>query len=358
MSRPGPHLLIAVLGFALVAAACGGGDDASATASPATTTTAPVASTPAPATTVPATPAAPTPAPALDRIVQPVDAISVHYVGTLDSGEQFDSSRDRGQVLSFVVAAGQMIAGFDAGVRGMHLGEIKTVRIQAADAYGEWTEDRVLTTPIDQLPDGVTVGATLTSSTGQRFIVLELGETEARLDGNHHLAGQALTFEIELVSFDSPPAGGGATPQAPEGTRAIEITSRSHVEGEIAYGVPVPAGGDHAAVPLVCGIYDQPVATENAVHSLEHGAVWITYRSVSDVDLPALRELADSRQEMILSPVPDQGSALIVTAWGFQLELSSADDPRLAEFVSKFEGATTAPEPGASCASGIGSPNG
>ena len=138
------------------------------------------------------------------RAVMPDDPISVHYVGTLDDGEQFDSSRDRGQPLSFVVDAGQMIAGFDSAVRGMKLGQIKTVRIEAVDAYGEWSEESVLTVPIDQIPVETTVGDELFAGSGnQRFLVLEIGETEARLDANHELAGKALTFEIELVSFDN-----------------------------------------------------------------------------------------------------------------------------------------------------------
>ena len=135
-------------------------------------------------------------------MVAPGDAISVHYVGTLDGGEVFDSSRPRGQPLSFVVGSGQTIAGFDAGVQGMKLGEVIDVRIEPVDAYGEWTEERVVTVPIDQVPPGAAVGDEL-SSGGQAFKVLEVSDTEVRLDANHPLAGQALNFEIELVSFDN-----------------------------------------------------------------------------------------------------------------------------------------------------------
>ena len=186
--------ITAVLGLLAGACSSAGG------AAPATTE-APVVSTAVVSTPVPD----PSPAPSVgdpDRVVQPGDAISVHYVGTLDDGEQFDSSRDGGQPLSFVVAAGQMIAGFDAAVRGMKLGEVKTVRIDAVDAYGERTEDRVITVAIGGVPEGTAVGDELSAPTGQRFVVLEVTETEVRLDGNHHLAGQALTFEIEIVSFD------------------------------------------------------------------------------------------------------------------------------------------------------------
>ena len=139
------------------------------------------------------------------RTVQPGDTISVHYVGTLDDGEVFDSSRARGQVLSFEVAAGRMIAGFDQAVRGMRVGEVKDVHIDAVDAYGEHTYSAVIAVPLEQLPEGVAVGDTLVTGTGQQVTVLEIDAVEAQIDTNHPLAGQALNFEIELVTFDSPP---------------------------------------------------------------------------------------------------------------------------------------------------------
>jgi FKBP-type peptidyl-prolyl cis-trans isomerase 2 len=209
MSFPVYRALALTAVLALTAAACGGSSAAEPTDPPAANPTqAPTPSgEPAPTNApAPADAPAPTAAPGPvdpNRIAGPGDAISVHYVGTLDDGEQFDSSRDRGQPLSFVVASGQMIAGFDAAVQGMKLGEAKTVRIEAADAYGEWTEDQIISVALDQLPEGTAVGQELYSQQGQRFLVLEVNATEARLDANHALAGEALTFEIELVSFDN-----------------------------------------------------------------------------------------------------------------------------------------------------------
>lgn len=184
----------------LFGGACGGGDESGDTTAPSTTQ-APLA-TDAPQSTSPPSPTTAAPADAA-RAVQPGDAISVHYVGTLDNGEKFDSSRDRGEPLSFVVASGRMIPGFDAAVLGMTLGEVKTVRIEAADAYGEWSSDLVQTVSVDLVPPGTSVGDELQSTTGQRFLVTEVTDTEVTLDGNHQLAGEALTFEIELVSFDN-----------------------------------------------------------------------------------------------------------------------------------------------------------
>lgn len=202
---------VAVAVFALFAVACGDDDSGAASDAPAPTEapSAPSATTSAPAVTeapavtdAPAVTEAPEPPADPDRVVQAGDSVSVHYVGTLDDGEQFDSSRDRGEPLSFVSSSGQMIPGFDAAVLGMKVGEIKTVRIEAADAYGEWTEDRVQTVDISQVPEDVAVGDELFSSTGTRFLVTEITDSEVTLDGNHRLAGQALTFEIELISIE------------------------------------------------------------------------------------------------------------------------------------------------------------
>jgi FKBP-type peptidyl-prolyl cis-trans isomerase 2 len=178
------HFVGPVLALALVAVGC-------ASAEPA----------------VPASNATPNTEPfVVPRIVQPGDAISVHYVGTLDNGELFDSSRDRGQPLSFTVAAGQMIAGFDFAVQGMRLGELKNVRIDPLDAYGPRSEPQIILVPLDQLPAGVVAGDLLSSSSRQAAAVIEVGETDAiiEIDTNHRLAGEALNFEIEIVSFNSP----------------------------------------------------------------------------------------------------------------------------------------------------------
>jgi peptidyl-prolyl isomerase F (cyclophilin D) len=135
-------------------------------------------------------------------VVQAGDQVAVHYVGTLDSGEQFDSSRDRGQTLDFEVDAGQMIPGFDAAVRGMAVGEIKTVRLEPADAYGEPSDEARQDVPLADLPEGVAVGDPLFTQEGQEVKVIAIEGDVAVIDFNHPLAGQALTFEIEIVSID------------------------------------------------------------------------------------------------------------------------------------------------------------
>ena len=131
--------------------------------------------------------------------------LRVHYRGTLDDGTQFDSSYDRGETLEFVCGAGQMIAGFDAAVVDMQEGEKKTVRIPAAEAYGERRDDHILTFPANQVPNIEQINAGdklfLQTPSGQPVpaTVIKVDETGVVLDANHELAGKDLTFDIELV---------------------------------------------------------------------------------------------------------------------------------------------------------------
>ena len=126
------------------------------------------------------------------------DRVSVHYHGTLDDGSVFDSSRER-TPLEFVVGGGQMISGFDNAVRGLSAGESVTVRLESSEAYGAPRPDLIFEVPLDQAPDGITVGDQLQMSNGAVVRVTAMSEATATIDANHPLAGQALTFEIELV---------------------------------------------------------------------------------------------------------------------------------------------------------------
>jgi len=128
------------------------------------------------------------------------DAVSVHYVGTLDDGTEFDSSRDRGP-LSFVIDDGTMIRGFNDTVVGMAIGETRTVTLAPDDAYGPYLEELVIEVPLEQLPADVAPGDELISPTGQIVVVVAVNEEFAVIDANHHLAGKALTFQLTLVSI-------------------------------------------------------------------------------------------------------------------------------------------------------------
>jgi len=136
------------------------------------------------------------------------DTVAVHYIGTLDDGTKFDASRDRGQPLSFTVGAGQMILGFDNAVVGMKVGETKTVTLPPEEAYGPYLEELVVTLSRSQLEEGLEpfIGQQLIMSQPDGQVgyvtVVAITETDITIDANHELAGEALTFEIEMVSIE------------------------------------------------------------------------------------------------------------------------------------------------------------
>lgn len=137
------------------------------------------------------------------------------------------------------------------------------------------------------------------------------------------------------------------------------IAAGQHVEGPVGYTQNPPVGGPHNPVWQNCGIYDRTVLKENAVHSMEHGAVWITY----DPNLPAdqlelLRNAARGQRLVILSPYEGLPTPVVASAWSAQLQLPNASDPRLAQFVTQYQNGPFTPERGAPCTGGIGTPIG
>lgn len=144
----------------------------------------------------------------------------------------------------------------------------------------------------------------------------------------------------------------------PDGTEQVVVDSREHVEGRIYADNEVPAGGPHAPIWQNCGFYDSPVLAENALHSLEHGAVWIAYSPDLGPDqIGILREYAGPNEKVLISPVADQGSPIILTAWGSQLKVQIATDSRVEQFVNEFTRSLSAPEPGGRCNGGVGNPS-
>merc|ERR1719478_655082 len=144
---------------------------------------------------------------AADKEVIKGDRVEIHYVGTLESdGSQFDSSRDRGQLLGFTVGQGQMIKGFDDGVLGMKIGEQKTLVLPPALAYGDVSPENILKVPKKDVVDAVgeaecVVGAKLMVGPGVPATITEITDDEIALDANHPLAGQTLKFEVELMEI-------------------------------------------------------------------------------------------------------------------------------------------------------------
>ncbi|TDL81771.1 peptidylprolyl isomerase [Palleronia sediminis] len=134
------------------------------------------------------------------------DTVRMHYEGKLDDGTPFDSSAGR-DPLEFTVGSGQIIPGLDQAVAGMEVGEKKTVTVAPQDAYGERDPQRVQAVPREQIPDHIPTdpGTQLQLQTpeGQTVPVTVAGATEQEvmLDANHPLAGQNLTFDVELVEI-------------------------------------------------------------------------------------------------------------------------------------------------------------
>lgn len=123
-----------------------------------------------------------------------------------------------------------------------------------------------------------------------------------------------------------------------------------HVQEPVNYTTNPPTGGSHYTVAQNCGVYVQPIFNELAVHSLEHGAVWITYDpSLPPDQVAILQELARGGAKRLLSPYPGLPGPIFASSWNYQLAVERADDPRLAQFVRQYESHPDAPEPGASC---------
>lgn len=132
---------------------------------------------------------------------------------------------------------------------------------------------------------------------------------------------------------------------------------QGHTEGPTSYAQTPPAGGVHNPAWLNCGYYPAPVPNQYAVHSLEHGAVWITYRpDLPAAQVDALRGRANAQTFMLVSPYPDLPAPVVASAWGKQVRLDSASDPALDTFIRDFRQGPQTPEPGAACTGGVGTP--
>jgi len=171
------------------------------------------------------------------------------------------------------------------------------------------------------------------------------------------IAGPLVLIIVVLAGVAIHQASSATLGQDIQGLQTYTGLSRNHVTTDVKYKQNPPVGGDHDPTWLNCGVYDSPVHNENAVHSLEHGAVWITYQP----DLPAdqvakLTEAAKSQSYVIVSPYEGLPAPVVASAWGYQVKLDSASDPRLEQFIRTFEQGPQTPEPGAACVGGTGTP--
>jgi len=142
-----------------------------------------------------------------------------------------------------------------------------------------------------------------------------------------------------------------------DGVEVIDGLTFNHVTTTVDYPQSPPAGGDHNAAWLNCGVYTEPVPNENAVHSLEHGAVWITYDpALPAEDVATLQAFADNQSYVLVSPYEGLDSPVAISSWGYQLKVDSVDDERLPVFLQKYLLNPELTEVGAPCSSGVGTP--
>ena len=173
------------------------------------------------------------------------------------------------------------------------------------------------------------------------------------------VAGVVLVAATVWLTGRTSRTGSTAAQPVISGLQTYTGLSRQHVTGRVDYPQTPPVGGEHSATWQNCGVYTSPVRNENAVHSLEHGAMWITYQP----DLPTsqvalLRAAAANQPYALVSPYPYLPTPVVATVWGAQVKLDSASDPRLQTFIDDYKTGSHAPEPGGECTGGVGSPTG
>ena len=164
------------------------------------------------------------------------------------------------------------------------------------------------------------------------------------------IAGAALGAFLPLVLLSDRHQASSDVP----GVKSFDNLSLQHNNGSINYEQIPPVGGEHNPVWQNAGFYEQQVIQEKAVHTLEHGAVWITYRA----DLPEdqkeeLRRIVESQDCLLASPYPSLSNSVVASAWGKQLRLKSVDDPKLQEFIVAYRKGPQTPESGAPCTGAV-----
>ncbi|MEV5881454.1 DUF3105 domain-containing protein [Streptomyces sp. NPDC052020] len=180
--------------------------------------------------------------------------------------------------------------------------------------------------------------------------------------------GALVTGGVFLVRSQSDGSGGSGGAAADGGKAGRFVTgedgvrtwqgtlSRTHVAKDVTYPVEPPVGGDHHQVWMNCDgdVYGKPVRNVNAVHSLEHGAVWVTYTGKAPkADVEALAEKVRKTPYSLMSPDDRQKDPIVLTAWGHQRTVTGADDPAVDAFFEKFVQGEQTPEPGAPCTGGL-----
>ena len=199
-----------------------------------------------------------------------------------------------------------------------------------------------------------------TSSSGPEETT-EMASAESTSSENELTPAEAKVGPEESTNMTPADGKKPDEPQAPpenppEGVETYPATTNETLDGPIDYERQPPTNGDHDPLWQNCGFYTESIKERHAVHSLDHGVVWISYSP----DLPQeekdqLRPYGDEEYVMV-APYPGLESPVVATAWRNQIELDGADDPRLRQFVDQFRNTTTAPLSGNRCEGGVGDP--
>ncbi|ALV33242.1 DUF3105 domain-containing protein [Streptomyces sp. CdTB01] len=145
-------------------------------------------------------------------------------------------------------------------------------------------------------------------------------------------------------------------PVSGEKTWDAKKLGRNHVQGTVKYAMAPPVGGNHNQAWMTCdgSVYTEPVANENAVHSLEHGAVWSTYNGkATEADVKTLTDKVSKTPYTLMSPDKRQSRTITLSAWGHQLSANKASDQKIEQFLAKYVQGAQTPEPGAACTGGL-----
>ncbi|WP_020141202.1 DUF3105 domain-containing protein [Streptomyces sp. 351MFTsu5.1] len=166
---------------------------------------------------------------------------------------------------------------------------------------------------------------------------------------------------VQSQSDDSTAADGKGTGHFVTGSDGVKTwkgtLGRTHVVKTVNYPMEPPVGGDHNQVWMNCNgdVYTKAIGNMNAVHSLEHGAVWVTYTSkAKKADVDALAAKVKKTPYTLMSPDDKQKEPIMLSAWGHQRTVTGATDPNVDKFFAKFVQGEQTPEPGAACTGGLG----
>lgn len=244
-----------------------------------------------------------------------------------------------------------------------------TLAPEAAARFAAYTAAHI-GQPLAIVLDGRVVSTPVIQSeiTGGELVIegnFSLAETQALVFQLHSGALPAPLTAVEAWSLApsavaaDPAATPGAAPAGADGEIAgvdvFTVESAAHTTEPVAYPQSPPVGGMHDPQWQSCGFYDAPVRNEHAVHTLEHGVVWITYApDLPPAQVDALRQLAFIDDRLLVSPFPGLDAPVVLSSWDRQLRLDSVDDPRLLAFVAAYAGQS--PEPTATCQGGIATP--